>query len=183
MIDATEINRFEGLARTIVMDYFPPGGWTYDDLMQEARIGIYKGLRDFKAEGGLSLRNFIALCVKRQLFTAIKMATRLKDRNLNEATTVVVHDGEELDALELQAASGTDPFEVLQTRDALADLAHSIRGLTYREQAALAMIVNDRTYEEVAEALECGVKAVDNAMQRARAKLRAANPGLRDLAA
>ena len=41
-------------------------------------IGLYKAIRDFRADKLASFRAFAELCITRQIITAIKTATRQK---------------------------------------------------------------------------------------------------------
>jgi RNA polymerase sporulation-specific sigma factor len=47
-----------------------------EDIIQEGMIGLYKAVRDFKADKLSSFRAFAELCITRQIITAIKTATR-----------------------------------------------------------------------------------------------------------
>ena len=51
--------------------------------IQEGLIGLYKAVRDFRADKETSFRSFAELCVTRQIITAIKTATRFKHEPLN----------------------------------------------------------------------------------------------------
>jgi RNA polymerase sigma-H factor len=62
--------------------YFLAGGDS-EDLVQEGLIGLYKAVRDFRADKETSFRSFAELCVTRQIITAIKTATRFKHAPLN----------------------------------------------------------------------------------------------------
>jgi RNA polymerase sporulation-specific sigma factor len=177
VIDADEITRWDRTCSAIVRDYYAPG-LDREDLMQEARIGVFKALRDFKGERG-NLGAFVSLVVRRQVVTAVKTATRGKHTPLNFAVTAIEQDGEERDALELQAAAGADPFEVLRQRADHGAVADSIRNLSRLERDALVLMLAEHSYLEIAETLGTNYKAVDNAITRARLKLRGAHPEVR----
>ena len=63
--------------------YFLAGGDS-EDLIQEGLVGLYKAVRDFRADKETSFRSFAELCVTRQIITAIKTATRFKHQPLNQ---------------------------------------------------------------------------------------------------
>src|SRR4051794_23697633 len=71
------IRRYTGFVRLKASSYFLAGG-DNDDLLQEGLIGLYKAVRDFRADKETSFRSFAELCVTRQIITAIKTATRFK---------------------------------------------------------------------------------------------------------
>jgi len=69
------VERYRRFVRSRSRGYFLVGG-DRDDLEQEALIGFYKSVRDFRPELQASFRSFAELCINRQLITAIKTATR-----------------------------------------------------------------------------------------------------------
>ena len=76
------MRRYTGFVRLKASSYFLAGGES-DDLIQEGMIGLYKAVRDFRADKETSFRSFAELCVTRQIITAIKTATRFKHAPLN----------------------------------------------------------------------------------------------------
>src|SRR5712672_260399 len=76
------IRRYTGFVRLKASSYFLAGGES-DDLVQEGLIGLYKAVRDFRADKETSFRSFAELCVTRQIITAIKTATSFKHAPLN----------------------------------------------------------------------------------------------------
>src|SRR5438046_10501475 len=76
------IRRYTGFVRLKASSYFLAGGDS-DDLVQEGLIGLYKAVRDFRADKETSFRSFAELCVTRQIISAIKTATRCKPAPLN----------------------------------------------------------------------------------------------------
>src|SRR6266540_737402 len=76
------IRRYAGFVRMKASSYFLAGG-DGEDLVQEGLIGLYKAVRDFRADKETSFRSFAELCVTRQIITAIKTATRFKHAPLN----------------------------------------------------------------------------------------------------
>src|SRR3989337_1625717 len=71
-------NIVEGKARS----YFLIGA-DHEDIIQEGMIGLFKAIRDFRNDRLLPFRAFAELCISRQIFTAIKAATRQKHIPLN----------------------------------------------------------------------------------------------------
>src|SRR4026209_1768503 len=76
------IRRYTGFVRLKASSYFLAGGDS-EDLVQEGLIGLYKAVRDFRADKETSFRSFAELCVTRQIITAIKTPPRLKHKALN----------------------------------------------------------------------------------------------------
>ncbi|MCU1357354.1 MAG: sigH, partial [Acidimicrobiales bacterium] len=80
------VDRYRRFVRSRSRGYFIVGG-DREDLEQEALIGFYKSVRDFKPELQASFRAFAELCINRQLITAIKTATRKKHQPLNQSVS------------------------------------------------------------------------------------------------
>ncbi|QLK09462.1 RNA polymerase sporulation specific sigma factor SigH (plasmid) [Priestia megaterium] len=81
------VKKYEYLICLKIKSYFLLGG-DREDLLQEARLGLYKAARDFKTEGKSSFRGFADLCITRQLITAIKASARQKHSLLNNALSL-----------------------------------------------------------------------------------------------
>src|SRR5437763_6030417 len=76
------IRRYTGFVRLKASWYFLAGGDS-EDMIQEGLVGLYKAVRDFRADKETSFRSFAEWCVTRQIITAIKTATRFKHAPLN----------------------------------------------------------------------------------------------------
>ena len=71
------LNKYKNFVRIKAKSYFLIGA-DREDIIQEGMIGLYKAVRDFKADKLSSFRAFAELCITRQIITAIKTATRQK---------------------------------------------------------------------------------------------------------
>ena len=76
------INKYKSFVRAKARSYFLIGA-DREDIIQEGMIGLYKAIRDFRAERLASFKAFAELCITRQIITAIKTATRQKHIPLN----------------------------------------------------------------------------------------------------
>ena len=77
------LNKYKNFVRIKAKSYFLIGA-DREDIIQEGMIGLYKAVRDFKADKLSSFRAFAELCITRQIITAIKTATRQKHIPLNQ---------------------------------------------------------------------------------------------------
>ena len=76
------IAKYENFVKAKAKSYFLIGA-DKEDIYQEGMIGLYKAIRDFKADRLASFKAFAELCITRQIITAIKTATRQKHIPLN----------------------------------------------------------------------------------------------------
>ena len=79
-------HRYRNRITWLAKQYFAPGA-DRDDLIQEATIGFFKAVRDYKKDRG-SFGGFVELCVRRQIITFIKTTTRQKHAALNRAISL-----------------------------------------------------------------------------------------------
>ena len=169
------IARYRGFVRLKASAYFLAGGDS-EDLIQEGLIGLFKAVRDYRPEREASFRSFAELCVTRQIITAIKTAARNKHTPLNTyvsfSNTRAGSEQETTLADVLPDDPVTDPVNQAISTEELQSLVECLgKVLSPLESQVLAMYLEGRSYEEVAERLECNPKSVDNALQRVKRKV------------
>lgn len=169
------IARYRGFVRLKSSSYFLAGGDS-EDLIQEGLIGLFKAVRDYRPEREASFRSFAELCVTRQIITAIKTAARNKHTPLNTYVSFSnSRPGSEQEttlADVLPDDPVTDPINQAISSEELGSLIECLgRVLSPLEREVLAMYLEGRSYEEVAERLDCNPKSVDNALQRVKRKV------------
>jgi RNA polymerase sigma-H factor len=171
------IRRYSGFVRLKASSYFLAGGDS-EDLIQEGLIGLYKAVRDFRADKETSFRSFAELCVTRQIITAIKTATRYKHGPLNAyvsfSQTPAGQEGEGDVTLgdALPGPSVDDPSVCVISTEELQSLVFCLgTGLSRLESDALRMYLEGLSYEQMAAELDCDTKTIDNALQRVKRKV------------
>ena len=170
------IRRYTGFVRLKASSYFLAGGES-DDLIQEGLIGLYKAVRDFRADKETSFRSFAELCITRQIITAIKTATRFKHAPLNtyvsfSQTPAGQDDGECTLGDALPGPGVDDPVVCVISTQELQSLVFCLgTGLSPLESDALRYYLEGNSYEEMAELLGCDTKTIDNALQRVKRKV------------
>jgi RNA polymerase sporulation-specific sigma factor len=171
------IRRYTGFVRLKASSYFLAGGDS-EDLIQEGLIGLYKAVRDFRADKETSFRSFAELCVTRQIITAIKTATRFKHAPLNTyvsfSHTPAGQDSDSDCTLgdALPGPSVDEPSTCVISTEELQSLVFELgTGLSKLESDALRKYLEGSSYEEMAEDLGCDTKTIDNALQRVKRKV------------
>src|SRR5659263_780397 len=76
------LERYTEFVRLKGRSYFLVGA-DREDIIQEGMIGLYKAIRDYRADRETSFKAFAEICITRQIITAIKTATRQKHTQLN----------------------------------------------------------------------------------------------------
>jgi len=170
------ITRYRRFARAKARGYFLIGG-DRDDVEQEALIGLYKAVRDYRSDQQASFRAFAELCIKRQIITAIKTATRQKHQPLNQYQSISASrsgdDGVEITVDEvLVSRTDTDPCDSVVADERMSRMHESMdRLLSGLEVQVLELYVEGRSYQEISTQLGRHTKSIDNALQRIKRKL------------
>jgi RNA polymerase sporulation-specific sigma factor len=170
------LDRYRGFARSKARSYFLVGA-DREDVVQEGMIGLYKAIRDYNPDRQSTFRGFAELCVSRQIITAIKTATRQKHGPLNNYVSfhrpVLADDeGERCLADVLPSIQISDPAELVVSAERIRALQeHFDEALSDLEAEVLALYVDGKSYQEIAEMLQRHVKSIDNALQRIKRKL------------
>lgn len=169
------ISKYENFVKSKAKSYFLIGA-DKEDIYQEGMIGLYKAIRDFKADKLTSFRAFAELCVTRQIITAIKTATRQKHIPLNTYVSLnkPIYE-EESERTLLDVLSGikiSDPEELVINKEHMDDIENAIaKVLSDLELEVLMSYLDGKSYQEIACDLDRHSKSIDNALQRVKRKL------------
>jgi RNA polymerase sporulation-specific sigma factor len=172
----TLLNRYRHYARAKARTYFLAGA-DKEDIVQEGMIGLYKAIRDFRADRNSAFRAFAELCITRQIITAIKTATRQKHIplnsyvSLNKPTGGDDEDGRSLGDV-LVSVDVVDPADLVISAEEIAAIKESMgKVLSDLETEVLQLYMDGKSYQEIAGYLGRHVKSIDNALQRIKRKL------------
>ena len=168
------LDKYKNFVRARARSYFLIGA-DHEDIVQEGMIGLYKAIRDYKADKQTSFRAFAELCVKRQIITAIKTATRQKHVPLNSYVSLnkPLYD-EESDRTLMDVIEGrvTNPEDLFISQEEVNHIHEQIDVLlSDLEKQVLEAFMDGKSYQEIAVMLDRHVKSIDNALQRVKRKL------------
>ena len=169
------LNKYKNFVRTKARSYFLIGA-DHEDIVQEGMIGLYKSIRDYKAERLSSFRAFAELCVTRQIITAIKTATRQKHIPLNSYISLnkpIYEEDSDRTLLDVITEEGmSNPEEMIIDREDLSVIEGKIgQMLSDLEKDVLVRYMEGKSYVEIADEMHRHVKSIDNALQRIKRKL------------
>lgn len=174
------LRHHDRMIRAIASDFYA-AGHDRKDVQQEGRLGYLTAVRDWQP-GRASFRHFARHCVRREIQAMVQRANRNKHAVLTHADRLErpVRVAQRPDAatvgdtLTAPPRDAGDPEHTALMREQLATMVAATDSLTALERDALTLILNDYSYADAATTLATGVRAVNNAVQRARAKLGAA---------
>jgi RNA polymerase sporulation-specific sigma factor len=168
--------RYRSLVERQARTYFVAGA-DHEDVIQEGMMGLWKAIRDFRSDRLPKFAPFAELCVTRQIITAVKTATRQKHGPLNgyislsRSITDDDGDGSLMDILPDRFS--INPEEMLMRRRLPKNLPETLRAeLSPLELIVVQRYLDCKSYNEIADELVCGTKSVDNALQRAKKKIK-----------
>ena len=169
------LNKYKNFVRTKARSYFLIGA-DHEDIVQEGMIGLYKAIRDYRAEKLSSFRAFAELCVTRQIITAIKTATRPKHIPLNSYISLnkpIYEEDSDRTLLDVITEEGmSNPEEMVIDREDLSLIEGKIgQMLSDLEKDVLVRYMEGKSYVEIADEMHRHVKSIDNALQRIKRKL------------
>ncbi len=169
------INKYENFVKSKAKSYFLIGA-DKEDIYQEGMIGLFKAMRDFKADKLSSFKAFAELCITRQIITAIKTASRQKHKPLNTYISInkPLYDEESEKTLEdtLILNKTYDPEEIVVSKEKLKTLQDEMNeSLSSLELEVLTYYLSGKSYHEIAIKLQRQAKSIDNALQRVKRKL------------
>ncbi len=175
--DAVEclLVRYKNLVLSKSRMYFLVGA-DEKDIIQEGMIGLFKAIRDFDGTKQTSFKGFAELCIKRQIITAVKTATRQKHMPLNSYISLSnpMYDGDAEGFLEeiLPGNSEHDPERLFISKENTEFLTEKMEEvLSTLEKKVLLLYLEGKSYQEISELLDKPQKSVDNALQRVKKKM------------
>ena len=134
-----------------------------DDLAQEGMLGLLAAVYSYEPEKAASFYTYASVCISNRIRSAVRADTRLKHSPLN--SSVPLDDASRI--------PGGNPEDlVVASEQAEQILSFLAKELTPLEARVLRAVLVGKSYRAVAEELELTEKAVDNALQRIRKKLR-----------
>jgi len=145
-----------------------------DDLIQEGMIGLLKAIRAYDETKMASFKTFAAICIKRQIITAIKAASSQKNMALNSAVSIqnqLIQDREVNYFKGLSSYVIYSPEDLMLSKEQVMELKKFLEeNLSSFEVKVFKEMVLGHNYREIAVKLEKNAKAIDNAMQRIKRK-------------
>lgn len=169
------LEKYKNLVRSKANAMFILGA-DEEDLIQEGMTGLFKAIRDYDYGRDASFYTFADLCVTRQIYTAVTASGRKKHMPLNSYISLYSdEDDEDNRPLEetISGESDGNPESQLIDRESVELIEHWIdTELSSFERQTLELYMTGMSYVEIAKILGKDDKSTDNALQRAKQKIR-----------
>jgi RNA polymerase sporulation-specific sigma factor len=152
-------------------------GMERQDLVQEARIGLYNAVMYYDASREASFPTFACICMSRKMSCAAKRCRAMKNNYLNNYVCIYRDDDslEELYEAESNSAAKdclSDPQNYVLYMELRGEVESALENdLTEMERQCFAEYLSGSRCSEIAEKYVIGAKSVDNALNRAKRKM------------
>lgn len=133
-----------------------------DDLCQEGLMALLKAIMSYDCERNAKFSTFAEVCIINQMRSVRSRAAKAPSVCEN------IDDVNEEDLSESET-----PESIYMNKEFFSDLRRAVKNeLSGTERQVFDMVICGASYKETAEKLGITEKSVDNAMQRARRKIR-----------
>lgn len=170
------LNKYKNLVRAKAKTMYILGADS-EDLIQEGMIGLFKAVKDYDPGRDASFLTFAELCVSRQMYTAVTASGRKKHLPLN--SYISIYAGEDSEegtpsvAETVSAGNDSNPEELVIDKENVERIEKLIETeLSAFERQTIELYLIGMNYTEIARVLGKDEKSTDNALQRAKAKIK-----------
>jgi RNA polymerase sporulation-specific sigma factor len=170
------LDKYKNLVRSKARSMYILGAEP-EDLIQEGMIGLFKAIKDYDPGRDTSFYTFAELCISRQVYTAVTASGRKKHMPLNSYVSLYSgDDGDEGDKMleeTLPGLEGLNPEAQIIDKENVEEIERIIENeLSVFERQVLELYLTSMSYTEIAKVLGKDEKSTDNALSRAKAKIK-----------
>ncbi|MBO5447884.1 MAG: sigma-70 family RNA polymerase sigma factor [Ruminococcus sp.] len=134
-----------------------------DDLMQEGLMGLMRAVQGYRPDMGASFSSYASVCIKN------RMISSLGKNSMSDAADISDSELEEF----VGVSDDDIPENIVIEQERMNELYTKISSaLSEQEWQVFQLFLKDMSYNQIASTSGLPVKAVDNAMQRVRRKLK-----------
>jgi RNA polymerase sporulation-specific sigma factor len=163
------VSEYAKLVRVCARPYFLAGGDS-EDLIQEGMLGLLSAIRSYNPNKGAKFSTYAEYCVRRRIYSAIKLASGNKHTPLNNYISL---ESSQLDGSSTQNKHILRiPEDYVIAREQAGEVERLLYGALSRfESGVLELYLDGMSYKDMATRLSKSDKSIDNAVQRIRKKL------------
>jgi len=139
-----------------------------EDYVQEGMLGLYSAAVSYSAAKQVRFRTYASVCIQNRIRNAARA-------DLKTPSTEISFDDPEMELSDKVSAADLSPEQEFLAQERADELdALMNRTLSRQEREIFCLAISGMSYEEIAAHIHSPSKSVDNAIQRARRKLREA---------
>ena len=162
------------IANNFYKKYCQNTGLDVNDLIQEGMLGLNSAINHYKENKDTLFFTYAKTCIERKIISSVIAANRQKHKILNDSISFELNLNDESINLEtFLGDSEYNPENIVITNESNKELINKITEiLTDFEIQVLQLKLDGFEYKEIAEIVDKDVKAIDNAIQRIRLKIK-----------
>jgi len=170
--------KYEPLINNIshkMLNYTHNTGLELSDLIQEGMLGLSNAMEHFKESKETLFYTYAKLCIERKILDLVIASRRQKHKVLNESISFEFTDDEGNESnFEYLLKDNSENPEIVLLNDENEEefIRRAKEQLTPFEQSVFELKINGFDYKEISEILDKTPKAIDNALQRIKTKLK-----------
>ena len=116
------VDKYKYLVRQKARPLYLAGG-DQEDLIQEGMLGLFKAIQGYQEDKETAFSTFAALCIDRQMYSAISMSQRQKHQPLNSFVSL----SEPVSEQELRLIDEETPEVIMISRESVDRMHEKIR--------------------------------------------------------
>ena len=148
-----------------------PAGDEAQDLMQECSLALLDAAESYSSDGKASFRTYAGVCIDNRLRSVMRRSETDKNKPLSGYMELSDYLSRSEGSGEV--SGGTDPEEQILINESIAELHQWLKQeLSELEYKVFTMYLAGRSYQDIAKSAGIAEKAVNNALQRVRRKLK-----------
>lgn len=153
--------------------FFLKGG-DRNDLVQEGFIGLMKAIKNYDEKKDTNFSSFAALCIKRQMITAIRNQNLEKHKVIHAAIQNTSHTVDEFEIYKNSLSfEYSSPEDILIGKELVKLLQEYLdKNLTKLEKKIFYYFCQQYNYIEISQILNESPKRIDNTIQRIKRKIK-----------
>ncbi len=137
------------------------------DLSQEGLVGLIRAIQTFDRSKRIKFSTYANACITNRMLSSISKINKI---NYNEASS---NDVEDFSVNGNDQVNFESPESIFLEQEKYREfISHISCSLTDLERTVFNLYLEEKTYRQIADELSLSQKAVDNAMQRVRKKLK-----------
>ena len=170
------VKKYTGIVHKIAYKYAPLAksiGIEEKDLIQEGLIGLNKAIDTYNTKKEVLFYTYVTVCIEASIKTALRNASRKKNKTLNDSISLDKLYEEEANIDELLKDEQYNPSLKIQEEESMDEiLSKTKKILAPFEYEVLKLKIYGYTNEEVAKITNKNKKSIENTLFRIKNKLK-----------
>ncbi len=152
---------------------YQPRGVDKNDLFQEGMISLYEAVGAFRDDIEAPFYSFVSLCIERQIKTSLRKLNSLSTRQFYQSLSLdsCISEDENLYLKDVISVDKYTKSSIFQQYDGQLKRLLASEVINDLEKSILILKLRGYTYQEIADLMGCGIKYIDNTIQKIKNRI------------